>query len=52
MGTEIPAQVLYASPVSLKAPSEATGRALPLSVVVHVLSFVSRTMNEDGPCAY
>lgn len=42
-GHEIPPHVLYASPVPLNAPDEGRGRgqSLPLSLIVHVISYVS-----------
>lgn len=48
MSQEIPPHVLYASPVPLNAPSDGgatKGQTLPLSLIAHVISFVSRTFN-------
>lgn len=54
MSQEIPPHVLYASPVPLNAPSDGArtkGQTLPLSLIAHVISFVSRTfdMRMSGP---
>ena len=52
MSQEIPPHVLYASPVPLNAPSDAgatKGQTLPLSLIAHVISFVSRTFNMTIP---
>jgi hypothetical protein len=53
MSQEIPPHVLYASPVPLNAPLDGAskGQTLPLSLIAHVISFVSRTfyVNRHSP---
>jgi hypothetical protein len=50
MSQEIPPHVLYASPVPLNAPSDGATKeqTLPLSLIAHVISFVSRTFNSSS----
>lgn len=50
MSTEIPPHVLYASPVPLNAPNGGPKeQTLPLSLIAHVISFVSRTPDKNPP---
>jgi hypothetical protein len=50
MSQEIPPHVLYASPVPLNAPLDGAskGQTLPLSLIAHVISYVSRTLNPSN----